>query len=86
MKSFFHFLVVATIGALLGSFLGKLLILWVPAGAARELFSTELTTGLHPSTLGLGVMDITLGCIFRFNITSVLGIILAAVIYKRIVK
>lgn len=84
MKNILYFIVVVIVGALLGAFLGKLLGIWFPAGLVHNLFATELTAGLRPATLDLAVIDLTLGCMFKFNITSVIGILLAAIIYKKL--
>lgn len=86
MKNILYFTVIVMVGALLGTFLGELLAIWFPAGLIHNLFATELTAGLHPATLDLAVIDLTFGCMFKFNITSVIGILLAAIIYKKLWK
>lgn len=86
MKNFGHFFAVVIAGAVMGTFLGKLLAMWFPSGSIHNLFATELNAGLHPFTLNLGVLDFTLGCLFNINIASILGIIIAAAIYKQIIK
>ena len=80
------FVVIVVVGALLGSFLGKFIGLVIPAGAIRDLFATELSAGLHPATLDLRVIDLTFGCIFKLNITAVLGIVCAALLFRTIGK
>jgi hypothetical protein len=85
-KSTVWFIAIVVVGALLGSFLGKFVGLVVPAGAVRDLFATEIAAGLRPATLDLRVIELTFGCLFKFNVTSVLGIVAAAYIFKVISK
>jgi hypothetical protein len=85
-KSTLWFLAVVVVGALLGSFLGKFIGLVVPAGAVRDLFATEIAAGLTPATLDLRIIELTFGCLFRFNFTSVIGIIATAYIFKSITR
>ncbi len=85
-KNTVWFIAVVVVGALLGTFLGKFIGIVMPAGAIRDLFATELSAGLSPAVLDLKVMELTLGCMLKFNICSVLGIIGAALIFKSIAK
>ena len=77
---------VNNIGALLGSFLGKFVAITFPAGNIHDLFGTEITAGLNPTTLDLRVLEITLGCLLKFNITSVLGIVISAFLFKSLLR
>ena len=86
MKSWFEAAAIVVTGALLGSFLGKFIGLWFPEGKVHELFATDITAGLHPTSLDLRLIDVTFGCLFRFNVTSIIGIMLAAVLYKRVIR
>lgn len=85
-KSTIWFVVVIVVGALLGSFLGKFVGLVIPEGSVRDLFATEIAAGLHPTVLDLRVIELTFGCLFKLNITAVLGIIAAAWIFRSIEK
>lgn len=73
-------------GALLGSFLGKFAAIAVPYGRTRDLLSTDITAGLHPTNIDLRVIDVTIGLLFRLNVMSIAGILLAAYLYKRVLK
>lgn len=73
-------------GALLGSFLGKVLALAFPPGRVRDLFATDVTAGLHPAHLDLQVIDLTFGCLFRLNLMSMVGVLAAAYLFKRVLK
>jgi len=85
-KSVIWFLVVVVVGALIGSFLGKFIGMVVPNGSIRDLFATEISAGLSPATLNLRVIELTFGCLLKFNITSVLGVIVSAIIFQKIAK
>lgn len=85
-KNVIWFLVIVVVGALIGSFIGKFIGMAVPSGSIKDLFATEISAGLSPSTLDLRVIELTFGCMFKFNITSVLGIIASALIFQKIVK
>jgi len=84
MRNLFEGALVFVVGALLGSFLGKLIGLWLPAGRVSHLLSTEITAGLHPIHLNLQVLDLTFGCMFHLNMMSLVGIALAAVLYRKL--
>ena len=82
MKSLLEIAGVVVVGALLGSFLGKFIGMAFAQGKIHELFATDITAGLHPTNLDLRIVDLTFGCLFHFNMTSVLGILVAALLYK----
>lgn len=86
MKSFLTGAVIVVVGALLGSFLGRVIGMVLPHGRLVDLLSRDVVAGLHPTRLDLSVVDLTFGCMFRFNITSVLGILLAALTVKVVTK
>jgi hypothetical protein len=85
-KNMIWFLLVTVVGALLGSFLGKFIGLVLPDGAYKDLFATDISAGLAPATLNLRIIDVTFGCMLKFNVSAVLGIIVAALIFQRIFK
>jgi len=85
-KSTIWFIAVIVVGALLGSFLGKFITLVVPSGSVRDMFATEITAGLSPTTLNLRIVEFTFGCMLKLNVTSILGIIVAALIFRHITK
>ncbi len=85
-KSAVWFVMVVIVGALLGSFLGKLIGIVVPAGSIRNLFSTEIAAGLSPTTLDLRIIVLTIGCMFKFNVMSFVGIVGAAYIFRGLSK
>lgn len=85
-KSALWFALIVVVGALLGSFLGKFIGIVVPPGAVRDLFSTEISAGLSPATLDLRIIELTFGCLLKFNVMSFVGIIGAAAIFKNLSK
>ena len=87
MKNALHVVVVVVTGSLLGAFLTKLMNIWFTAGSrVAELINTGINTGLSPTTVDLNLVEVTAGLVFKFNIVSIAGIFLAAVVYKQLVK
>ena len=86
MKNVLNVLVVIVVGSLLGLFLTKLGNFWFPTGSINSLINTGLNTGLNPTTLDLNLVEITAGLVFKFNIASIAGIFISAIIYKQLIK
>jgi len=78
--------VVIVVGSLLGLFINKLGNFWFPAGNINSLLNTGLNTGLNPTTLDLNLVEFTVGLVFKFNISSIAGIFVSAIIYKQLIK
>lgn len=85
-KNTIVFILIIVTGALIGAFLGKFIGLVVPAGNIRNMLATEISAGLSPATVNLKIIELTLGCLFKFNVTSIIGIITAIVIFRWINK
>jgi len=85
-RNIVYFMLVVVVGALLGNFFGEFIAMVVPDGSVKDLFAKGIEAGLHPTRLDLRIIEITFGCLFRFNVTSVIGIILAAYIFRGIKK
>lgn len=86
-KSLIVLIVVLVIGALLGTVLGKFVGMVIPEGSSwRELFTEQVTAGLHPTTLDLQVVDLTFGFLLKFNLPSIIGILIAAYIFRLFAK
>ncbi len=87
MKNVLNVIVVVVVGSLLGMFITKLFGIWFPAGSqVGNLLATAINTGLKPTTVDLNLVELTGGLVFKFNICSILGIFVSAVIYKQLVK
>ena len=73
-------LLMILVGAIIGSLLWSLVTPYLP-----EIFSRALTVGTTgpPLTLDLGVVTFTLGLVLHDNIGSMLGMVIAFVIYRR---
>jgi len=85
-KGVLVFIGILVIGALIGTFLGNFMSIVFPTGAMHEIFSAEISAGLHPSRLDLRVLEVTFGFLLRFNIMTILGIILSSLLYKALAK
>ena len=89
-SSFKHttfFIAVLVVGALLGSFIGDFLALMFPEGGqVQALFLKQVTAGLPPARLDLKVAEFTFGFLLKMNITSVIGILVSAVLFKAALK
>ncbi|MBI3012258.1 MAG: DUF4321 domain-containing protein [Elusimicrobia bacterium] len=73
---------IIVVGALLGSFIGGFIGHVFPDGMIFDLFSKEISAGLQPTTLDLRLLEVTFGCLFRFNVPSIIGILMAAYIFR----
>ncbi len=85
-KSILTMVVVVVVGALLGSFIGGFIGHAFPDGAVHDLFSKEISAGLSPAMLDLRVVEVTFGCLFKFNVPSLIGIVLAAYLVRSFTK
>lgn len=82
-KNFRVYTVILTAGFLVGSFVGELLARFLPAGVAREFFTTSIAGAFGPATLDLVAVGLTLGPLTLYvNIMSLVGIALAAYLYR----
>ncbi|MEI7481784.1 MAG: DUF4321 domain-containing protein [Elusimicrobiota bacterium] len=86
MKNILNVVVVIVVGSLLGLFINKLGNFWFPVGNINSLLNTGLNTGLNPTTLDLNLVEFTVGLVFKFNISSIAGIFVSAIIYKQLIK
>ena len=86
MKTALNVMVVIVVGSLLGLFINKLGNFWFPAGSLNSLINTGVNTGLNPTTIDLSLVEFTLGLVFKFNISSIAGIFIAALVYKQVIK
>lgn len=66
------------IGLVIGSFIGELL------KGTIDLFAYGKTIGFQPFTLDLAFIKLTLGLTFTINLATVVGLLIALIIYKKI--
>ena len=79
------YVIVILLGAVIGSILGQLLGLALPDGVVKEFFTRTATlVNFRPTTIGPDWLNITLGLCFRMNATGIIGIFIAAYIWRMI--
>lgn len=75
--------IVVIVGLLLGSFLGEMLARFLPAGVARDFFTTSVAGAFGPVTIDLVALGLTLGPLTIYvNLMSLVGVVLAAYLYR----
>jgi hypothetical protein len=76
--------VVIVAGLIVGSLLGELLG-GLTSGSLREFFTRGPSIGLtSPATLDLRFLALTFGLVFKVNVVGVLGIVIAALVLRRL--
>ena len=82
-RSLGTWILVLLLGAVIGSVLGQLLGLILPEGVVKEFFTrTGTLVNLRPTTIGPEWLNVTLGLCFKVNVSGILGIFLAAYIWR----
>ena len=76
--------VLLILGALVGALLGEIIRLLFPGGILEQLFARGVSPGLSPATMDLRVLSVTFGFTLLLNLSSVLGIALALLVYRRL--
>ncbi len=78
-------LVILILGALIGSVIGEVVGALFPGGYVAAVFSKGVTPGLSPpAVLDLKVLTLTLGLTMKINLASLLGIVLALLVYRKL--
>jgi hypothetical protein len=78
-------LVIIILGALIGSVIGEVIATLAPGGLLEKIFSRGINPGLTPPViLDLKVLTLTFGLTMKVNLSSLLGIVLALLIYRKI--
>ncbi len=78
-------LVIIILGALIGSVLGEVIAILAPGGWLEMIFSKGINPGLTPpAVLDLKVLTLTFGFTVKVTLSSLLGIVLALLIYRKI--
>jgi len=73
------------VGAVIGSFLGELASSFLSPGWLQILLTKGPTVGLKtPATLDLQFLSVSLGLALKVNLAALLGLILAALILRRL--
>lgn len=78
-------LVILILGALIGTVMGEVIAVMAPGGIVEKIFSKGITPGLSPpATLDLKVLSISFGFNVKINLSSLLGIGLALLLYRKL--
>jgi len=78
-------LVIVILGALIGSVIGEVIGTLAPGGYLEKVFAKGVNPGITPpAVLDLKVITLTLGLTVKINLASLLGIVLALLIYHRL--
>ena len=78
-------LVIVILGALIGSVIGEVIAVLAPGGYFEKVFSRGVNPGISPpAVLDLKVLTLTFGLTAKINLASLLGIVLALLIYRKL--
>lgn len=78
-------LVILILGALIGTVIGEVIAAMAPGGIVEKIFSRGINPGLSPpATLDLKVLSISFGFNVKINLSSLLGIGLALLLYRKL--
>ncbi|HOT97806.1 MAG TPA: DUF4321 domain-containing protein [bacterium] len=80
--SFGTLLLAVVLGALIGSAIGQAIGVLLPQGVVHDFLLRSAGFGITPFQLNLAIISFTLGFTFNLNIIGVIGIILAAYIFR----
>lgn len=74
---------VLTGGLLVGSLLGEIVASFLPAGVARDFFTTSVAGRFGPMTVDLVAIGLTLGPLtLHLNVLSLVGVAVIAYLYR----
>ena len=78
-------LVILILGALIGTVIGEVISTIAPGGTLEKIFSRGINPGLAPpATLDLKVISLSFGFSVKINLSSLIGIGLALLIYRKL--
>lgn len=78
-------LVIVILGALIGSVIGEVIATLSPGGFLEKVFSKGVNPGISPpAVLDLKVVSLAFGFTIKINLASLLGVVLALFIYKKL--
>jgi hypothetical protein len=64
------------LGLIIGSFIGDLLGMVLPDGAAKTVMTTPLRIGFHPISIDLHIFTLILGLMIKINLFGVIGVLI----------
>ncbi|MGB3366757.1 MAG: DUF4321 domain-containing protein [Acidaminobacteraceae bacterium] len=77
-KSFFVLIIVILIGLVLGGVIGELFKDYI------KVLSYGETIGFSPVTIDLAIVELTIGFVMRINLSSIIGIVIALLLFKEL--
>ena len=77
-KSTAFIVFIIILGALIGTALGEVIGILIPAGVVQDFFLKSASASIGPATLNTILFTITMGFSFKLNITGVIGVLIAA--------
>lgn len=78
-------LVILILGALIGTVIGEVIAVMAPGGIVEKIFSKGISPGLSPpATLDLKILSLSFGFTVKINLSSLLGIGLALLVYRKL--
>jgi hypothetical protein len=77
-KSTAFIILIVILGALIGTALGEVIGILVPAGVVQDFFLKSASASVGPATFDIILFTLTLGFSFKINITGVIGVLIAA--------
>jgi|RhiMethySRZTD1v2_1073278.scaffolds.fasta_scaffold00805_7 uncharacterized membrane protein len=75
-------IVMVVFGMIIGTALGEAIAVLLPEGVVKEFFLRSVLASIGPGTLNLVAFSITFGMSFKVNVMAVLGMILAAYLFR----
>jgi len=75
-------IVMVVFGMILGTALGEAIAVLLPEGVVKEFFLRSVVSSIGPGTLNLVAFSVTFGMSFKVNVMAVLGMILAAYLFR----
>ena len=75
-------IVMVVFGMIIGTALGEAIAVLLPEGVVKEFFLRSVLASIGPGTLNLVAFSITFGMSFKVNVMAVLGMILAAYMFR----
>jgi hypothetical protein len=75
-------IVMVLFGVLIGTAAGEAIAVLLPEGVVKEFFLRSVVASFGPGTVNLVAFTITLGFSLKVNVMAVLGMILAAYLFR----
>ena len=77
-KSLGYIIFIIVVGALIGTALGEIIGVILPAGVVQDFFLRSASASIGPGTIDIILLTLTLGFSIKLNVTGVIGILIAA--------